>query len=121
MEKLTFSFGVTLLGMVVVFVGLLILIAFISILSRITSAADRKKEQAAAKAVPAEAVPAEEPAAIEPAADEGISPEVIAAITAAIAAVWDGENGFRVRHVRRVNNASAWNRAGREEQTYSRF
>jgi len=28
---------------------------------------------------------------------------------------------FRVRRVRRISNASAWNKAGREEQIYSRF
>ena len=56
-----------------------------------------------------------------PAASEGVSVEVIAAITAAIAAVWQAPTGFVVRHVKRVNNAPAWNRAGREEQTYSRF
>ena len=47
--------------------------------------------------------------------------QVVAAITAAIAAVWQAPTGFVVRHVKRVSNAPAWNRAGREEQTYSRF
>ena len=51
----------------------------------------------------------------------GSNAEVIAAITAAIAAVWQAPTGFVVRHVKRVSNAPAWNRAGREEQTYSRF
>ena len=59
--------------------------------------------------------------AVPAAAPEGISADVIAAITAAIAAVWQGPSGFVVRHVKRVSNAPAWNRAGREEQTYSRF
>lgn len=49
-----------------------------------------------------------------------VSPEVLAAITAAIAAVWQEDTGFVVRHVKRVNNAPAWNRAGRDDQTYSR-
>jgi Na+-transporting methylmalonyl-CoA/oxaloacetate decarboxylase gamma subunit len=57
------------------------------------------------------------PASIAP----GISEEVVAAITAAIAALWQGENGFVVRHIKRINNAPAWNKAGRGEQTYSRF
>lgn len=52
---------------------------------------------------------------------QGISEEVVAAITASIAAIWQGENGFVIRHVKRIHNAPAWNRAGREEQTYSRF
>ena len=46
---------------------------------------------------------------------------LIAAITAAIAAVWESPNGFVVRHVKRVSNAPAWKRAGRDEQTYSRY
>ena len=50
-----------------------------------------------------------------------VPPEVMAAITAAIASVWDKETGFVVRHVRRVHNAPAWNSAGREDQTYSRL
>ena len=32
-----------------------------------------------------------------------------------------GEGKFVVRHIKRINNAPAWNRAGREEQIYSRF
>ena len=54
-------------------------------------------------------------------AGQEVTPEVLAAITAAIATVWQGDTGFVVRHVRRVNNAPAWNRAGREDQTYSRM
>jgi hypothetical protein len=45
---------------------------------------------------------------------------VVAAISAALA-VMLGEGKFVVRHIKRVNNAPAWNRAGREEQVYSRF
>ena len=41
--------------------------------------------------------------------------------TAAIAAVWESPNGFVVCHVKRISNAPAWKRAGRDEQTYSRY
>ena len=48
--------------------------------------------------------------------------QLAAVIAAAIAAIWQDENtGFVVRRIRRVNNASAWQRAGREEQIYSRL
>ena len=50
-----------------------------------------------------------------------VAPETIAAIIAAIAAIWEGEGGFVVRKVRRVSNAPVWNRAGRDEQIYSRL
>ena len=123
MENLTFSFGVTLLGMITVFLGLVILIAFITALGKITSRAEKKKT--APVAAPAAAEKPAEPAPAEPVsqpqAEEGISPEVIAAITAAVAMVWQGETGFTVRHVKRIGNAPAWARAGREEQTYSRL
>lgn len=121
MENLTFSFGVTLLGMITVFLGLVILIVFITVLGKITSRAEKKKTITAPAAVekPAEPAPAEPIS--QPQAAEGISPEVIAAITAAVAMVWQGETGFTVRHVKRIGNAPAWARAGREEQTYSRF
>ena len=47
-------------------------------------------------------------------------------IAAAVAAAMEqsGEEnttGFVVRSIRRINNAPAWNRAGREEQIYSRL
>ncbi|MBQ7885628.1 MAG: hypothetical protein IJ313_01900 [Clostridia bacterium] len=55
--------------------------------------------------------------------------QVVAVITAAIAAIMEEEQkdvpaakkGFVVRSIRRVSNAPAWNRAGREEQIYSRM
>ena len=52
--------------------------------------------------------------------------ELIAVIAAAVAAAMEqsGEEnttGFVVRSIRRINNAPAWNRAGREEQVYSRM
>ena len=51
---------------------------------------------------------------------------MIAVIAAAVAAAMEqaGEEnttGFVVRSIRRINNAPAWNRAGREEQVYSRM
>ena len=107
MENLIFGLGVMVIGLLVVFLGLIILIVFIKVLSFIT---DRTTGESA----PPVAAPA-------PAVSEGVSAEVIAAITAAIAAVWQAPTGFVVRHVKRVSNAPAWNRAGREEQTYSRF
>ena len=33
----------------------------------------------------------------------------------------ENTTGFVVRSIRRINNAPAWNRAGREEQVYSRM
>ena len=44
----------------------------------------------------------------------------VAAIAAALNVIM-GEGKFVVKHIKRINNAPAWNRAGREEQVYSRF
>lgn len=116
MEKFTFGLGVAGLGMIVVFAGLVLLIGFITILG---VAAKERKKPAPKTEQKAEAVAA--PPVQTAVAEDGVSPEVIAAITAAIAAVWESPNGFVVRHVKRVSNASAWKRAGRDEQTYSRY
>ena len=43
MEKLLYSLGVALLGMVTVFAGLVILIAFITLLTKFTTAGSKKK------------------------------------------------------------------------------
>lgn len=119
MENLIFGLGVMLIGLLVVFVGLIILIGFIKILTMVTTRLSGEKKQKAPAPAPA-AEPIMAPVAA-PAQPEGVPAEVIAAITAAIASVWEGETGFVVRHVKRITNASVWNRAGREEQTYSRF
>ena len=80
------------------------------------------KQKAAAPAPAAAPVPAEE----EEQAEETDDDELIAVIAAAVAAAMEqaGEEnttGFVVRSIRRINNAPAWNRAGREEQVYSRM
>ena len=46
---------------------------------------------------------------------------LIAVISAAVAAMMEDGSAFTVRRIRRVSNATAWSRAGREEQVYSRF
>jgi len=112
------SLGVAALGMITVFAGLVILIVFITLLTKFTAAGGKKKTEPKSS----EVKPAAEPVAAAPApVDDGTpSPEVVAAISAALALIM-GEGKFVVRHIKRINNAPAWNRAGREEQVYSRF
>ena len=119
-SKLVESLGVAALGMLTVFAGLVILIVFITLLTKFTMAGSKKKATKA-EAKPVEA-PAAAPAAAPAPVDDGTSsPEVVAAISAALAVIMGGEGKFVVRHIKRVQNSSAWNRAGREEQVYSRF
>ena len=114
MSQLTFGLSVGAVGILVVFSGLVILILCLKAMELLFK--DRKKKLPAAKAeAPTAALPA------QPAAEPGIAPEVIAAITAAVSAVWQEDTGFVVRRVRRIHTAPAWNRAGRDDQIYSRL
>ena len=126
MTTILYGLQVTIVGLVVVFVGLIILIGCINLMQRCMAEFKKKKigtpktqpEAASAPAAAAPAVPAAQ-------ANDG---ELMAVITAAVAAMLSeekgapvDESGFVVRAVRRVSNAPAWNRAGREEQVYSRL
>lgn len=128
MENIIFGLGVAALGMITVFAGLVILIGFIKLLTSFTGGGKKKEKKTPVKAQPSKAastdeVPGDVLAAITATLamnNESVSAEVVAAISAAITMVMGGEK-FVVRHVKRISNAPAWNRAGREEQVYSRF
>lgn len=122
MDKLILGLSTTGVGMLVVFSGLVILIVCISVMTMFTG---RKKPAKAAPApVKAAPAPVPEPTA-ESEEEETDDLSVVAAITAAIAAIWQEEghhdSGFVVRRVRRVQNGSARARAAREEQIFSHF
>ena len=120
MDRLSLSLSTMGVGMLVVFVGLVILIACIYVMTVFTARKKAPKVDAAPVKAPAPA-PAPVPAEPEPEEDDGA---VIAAITAAIAAVWQAEgngSGFVVRRVRRAQSATARARAAREEQIFSHF
>ena len=120
MDKLIFGLSVTAVGMIIVFLGLTVLIFCLKTMN----AAMNPKTKKTSKEVP---VPAEYTPAAAPAVEPEPAPvqddtQLAAVIAAAIAAIWQDENtGFVVRRIRRVNNSSAWQRAGREEQIYSRL
>lgn len=116
--KLLTGLTVTLIGVCIVFFGLAVLIGLINLMGRTTSNLGRKKEKAAAPAPVAAAPVAEAEPEVEPAQEDEA---LIAVITAAVAMMMEEGSAFTVRRVRRVNNAPAWQRAGREEQVYSRF
>jgi len=120
MNELLFGLSVMLIGLLVVFTGLVLLIFCIKLITLISNKSEHKKKAALSPAPEAEDA-AEANAESVPAVEPGIAPETVAAITAAIAAVWQGDAGFVVRRVRRVRNAAAWNVAGREDQVYSRM
>ena len=112
------------IGLVVVFLGLAILIGFITLMAQVFKAVDARKtarakaaEEArlAAEAAAAKAAPAPQPEPEPVAEDVTDDTALIAVISAAIAAFTDSDKPLVVRRVRRV---SGWNRAGRAEQVY---
>ena len=117
-SKLFLGLSTTVIGMLVVFIGLVILILCIYGMTTITG---RRKKAAAPKEAPAPApLPAqEEPETVEVEEDDGA---LIAVLSAAIAAMWQDENtGFVVRRIKRIQNSTARARAARDEQIYSRL
>ena len=120
MDKLIFGLTVTVIGIAVVFCGLVVLIGLIKLVAMATGSASRPRKEKVAP-VPA---PAPAPAPAAPVAQEQpvqADDTLIAVISAAVAAMMEDGSAFTVRRIRRVSNASAWSRAGREEQVYSRF
>ena len=120
--KIVYGAQVTAIGLVVVFLGLAILIGFITLMAQVFKRIDAQKNAKAAEAArAAEAVKAAEvakpaPAPVEPVAqDVTDDSELVAVIAAAIAAFTDSDKQLVVRRVRRV---SGWNRASRAEQVY---
>mgnify|MGYP004678868277 FL=1 len=116
MDNLLFGLGVTAVGMLVVFFGLIVLIGLIKIMTMLSQSKKPKEKEAVAPAPVAAPAPVEAEAAA-PTQDDVL----IAVISAAVAATMGEETGFVVRRVRRISNAPAWQRAGRDEQVYSRF
>lgn len=114
MDRLIDGLLVTLIGMLVVFFGLIILIGLIKIITMLTT--EKKKAKVAETPAPVAAAPVTAaPVAVK---DDD---ELIAVITAAVSCMMEEGTSFTVRHVRRISNAPAWQKAGREEQIYSRF
>ncbi len=115
MDRLLNSLLVMLVGMLVVFFGLIVLIGLIKIITLVTT--EHKK---AAKPEAAPAPVAVAPVEAAPVAEQN-DDALIAVITAAVACAMEEGTAFTVRRVRRISNAPAWQKAGREEQIYSRF
>ena len=124
--KIVYGLQVAAIGLVVVFLGLAILIGFITLMAQVFKAIDAKKNAAAAAAAKAaeaaRAAEAAKAAAAAPVVEQPSEPEevtddaeLIAVIAAAIAAFTDSDKQLVVRRVRRV---SGWNRASRAEQVY---
>ena len=131
---LVYGLSVAVCGMATVFAALVILIGLVKALEKCVSgeALAFVKEKVGAKVQARFRSEVSAPAAA-PAAQAENNDELVAVITAAVAAMLEAEaaaggaaveeapKGFVVRSIHRISNAPAWNRAGREEQVYSRM
>ena len=120
MDILFYGLSVTLVGMGTVFVGLIILIGLIKLMEKVLAGVNTGDLLGSFKPQPKAT-----PIVIDTTAMG--NEEIVAVITAAIATVLEKEAEakgekksaqpqFVVRSIRRISNAPAWNRAGREEQ-----
>ena len=125
MNILFYGLSVALVGMGTVFVGLIILIGLIKAMEKVLAGVNTGDLLGSFRPQPKVT-----PIVIDTTAMG--NEEVVAVITAAIATVLEKEAEakgekksaqpqFVVRSIRRISNAPAWNRAGREEQVYSRM
>ncbi len=120
--ELSYVFAVVITGLVVVFLGLILLIAFISLIGMFFKKMAQKNKPAAKTAVPAKPAPTVkiQPAApVQPDVSSEDDDEIIAVISAAVAmmSASDGKN-YRVKSVRAVSDApvgNAWASAARAE------
>lgn len=120
--EMSYVIAVVITGLVVVFLGLVLLIAFISLIGKIFSVIEKKRsEKSADKVSEAPAAPKPVPAAsAAPAAAS--DDEVIAVISAAVAmmAAADG-TAYRIKSVKAASpngsSKSAWAMAGLRETT----
>lgn len=118
LETLGYGGIVAVIGMLIVFVGLIILILCIMAMGKIFQSITNKKAKESAEPAPAPAAAAPAPVAQPSAAEEAPvqdDAQLIAVIAAALAAFDGGNKRLVVRKVRRV---SGWNEAARSESIY---
>lgn len=119
--NLSYVFAVVITGLVVVFLGLVLLIAFISLIGWLFKTMDKNKKAAKAADTP---VPKAAPAAVSSAhtVQSADDDEVIAVISAAVAmmSAADGTS-YRIKSVKAASNGvparNAWASAGLREST----
>ena len=104
---------VAVVGLLIVFLGLTILIICISIMGGIFKRKNQKKNSQPTPVI--EAAPAPAAAPVVESVQEITDPQLIAVISAALAAFDQSGKRLVVRKVRRV---PAWNSAARAEQVY---
>lgn len=116
-------FSVVITGLVVVFIGLILLILFVSIYGKIFETVQNRKAEKSKKklenANPVPMVKSEQQPARQPVVEEGVNDEVVAVIAAAVAAMSAGTGKKMV--LRSVSSAKPsrplWAQAGIADNT----
>jgi len=117
--EMSYVWAVVITGLVVVFLGLVLLIAFISIVGKIFSAIDKSKKNKTVESPSKDAGVASVDNGFSAVSDDT---EVVAAIAAAIAMMGIADNTtYKIKSIKAANNArpsrSAWAVAGLNEST----
>lgn len=124
-DILVYGLSVAVVGMATVFLGLIILIGMVKLLEKFVNGEIKSMVQSK---IGGGAPKKDAPAIVIETSNVG-DDAVVAAISAAIMSIIEEEvkqnpekakNTFVVRSIRRMGTP-AWNRAGREEQVYSRL
>lgn len=121
--EMSYVFAVVITGLVVVFLGLVLLIAFISLIGKIFSVIEKKRsEKSADKGNEAPAVQKPVPAVSASPAASASDDEIIAVISAAVAMMSEADNTtYRVKSVKAISSkaaaGNAWAAAGLREYT----
>ena len=124
LDKLGYGGKAMVIGLLIVFTGLIIIILCLKLMAAIFNGIQKKKakkaeaerkaaEKAAQKA--AQAAPVQQIAEPEPEAPEGDDLELIAVISAAVAAFMGSGAPVKIKSVKRVNG---WKNAARTEQIF---
>ena len=117
--EMSYVWAVVITGLVVVFLGLILLIAFISIVGKIFTAINNSKKN---KTVESPAKESKVSTVDNGFTAESDDTEVVAAIAAAIAMMGIADNTtYKIKSIKAVNNArpsrNAWAMAGLNEST----
>ena len=127
METLLYGLKITVLGIGTVFIGLLILIVIVNIISRFVNGNSPKNsrlgEKKTVQMVEVETADTNPQDMDTKPQDVLENDELICVITAAVAASLDrSTHNLVVRSIRRVDNISPiWNRTGRQEQIWTKL
>lgn len=114
-DKGIISAKVVLTGFVVVFAMLLLLILVIKLYSTIVSKAmksGKKKKEKIKIDSPAPTAVVNPPAPVPAVAEDGISDEVIAVISAAVATMYGSSGKAKIKSIKKSGTRSAWANAG---------